>query len=226
MSTSSIRVPGCHGSAQVVPSSSTDSVAVSVAIGPLLAALAARVSSNGFSARDRKRSARTRFAGTPSCPSAALTTVRYGPGPQTYGSHAAYGRARAAIAAAAGVPCSESSQGRPTNRPAAEAASPRSPPEKITECSSLFAYTSATRPRPAASTDLRMEMTGVIPLPAANSRNSPSSDSGQKARAGGTAWSAVPAVTVSMSQLEAYPPAVRLTVIAGRSPACGDEHKE
>ena len=63
-----------------------------------------RDSSNGFSASDRNRSARTRFAGTPSCPSAALTTVRYGSGPQTYGSQAAYGRASAAIPAAAGCP--------------------------------------------------------------------------------------------------------------------------
>ena len=152
--------------------------------------------------------------------------MRYGSGPQTYGSHPAYGRASAAIPAAAGVPCNESSQCSTTRRPAAEAASLRSSPEKITECSSLFAYTRATRPRPAASTDLRMEMTGVIPLPAANSRNSPSSDGGQKVPAGGSTSSTVPAVTVSRIQLEAYPPAVRLTVIAGRSPACGEEHRE
>ncbi len=91
--------------------------------------------------------------------------------------------------------------------------------EKITERSSRFAYTRATRPRPAASTDLSMEMTGVIPLPAANSRKSPSSDPGQNVPAGGSRSSTVPAVTgqsgsrsstvpavtVSRNQLEAYP---------------------
>ena len=143
------------------------------------------------------------MAGTPSCPSAALTTARYGSGPQTYGSHPAYGRARAAIPAAAGIPCTESSQCSTTSRPAAEAASLRRPAAKITERSSRFAYTSATRPRPAASTDLSMEMTGVIPLPAANSRKSPSSDPGQNVPAGGSRSSTVPAVTVSRNQFEA-----------------------
>ena len=71
-----------------------------------------------------------------------------------------------------------------------------------------------------------MDMTGVIPLPAANSRNSPSSDCGQKVPAGGSRSRTVPAVTLSRIQLEAYPPAVRFTVIAGRSPACGEEHSE
>ena len=152
--------------------------------------------------------------------------MRYGSGPQTYGSHPAYGRARAAIPAAAGIPCTESSQCSTASRPAAAAASLRSGSEKITERSSRFAYTSVTRPRPAASTDFSMEMTGVIPLPAANSRKSPSSDSGQNVPAGGSRSRTVPAVTVSMSQFEAYPPAVRLTVIAGGSSACGEEHKE
>jgi hypothetical protein len=71
-----------------------------------------------------------------------------------------------------------------------------------------------------------MEMTGVIPLPAANSRKSPSSDGGLKVPAGGSRSSTAPAVMLSSSQLEAYPPAVRLTVIAGWSPACGEEHSE
>ncbi len=113
-----------------------------------------------------------------------------------------------------------------TSRPPAAAAILRSSLVKITDWSSRLAYTSATRPRPAASTDLRMDMIGVLPLPAANSRKSPSSERGQKVPAGGSRSSTVPAVTLSSSQLDAYPPAVRLTVIAGRSPACGDEQSE
>ena len=90
------------------------------------------------------------------------------------------------------------------NQPAGrDVTSLRSSPAKITDRSSRFAYTSATRPRPAASTDLSMDMTGVIPLPAANSRNSPSSDCGQKVPAGGSRSSTVPAVTLSRIQLEA-----------------------
>ena len=69
-------------------------------------------------------------------------------------------------------------------------------------------------------------MTGVIPLPAANSRKSPSSDAGLNVPAGGSRSSTVPAVTWSGIQFEAYPPAVRLTVIAGRSPACGELDSE
>ena len=69
-------------------------------------------------------------------------------------------------------------------------------------------------------------MTGVIPLPAANSRKSPFSERGQNVPAGGSRSSTVPAVTWSRIQLDAYPPAVRLTVIAGRSPAGGDEQSE
>ena len=69
-------------------------------------------------------------------------------------------------------------------------------------------------------------MTGVIPLPAANSRKSPSSEGGLNVPAGGSRSSTVPAVTWSEIQFEAYPPAVRLTVIAGRSPACGELDSE
>ena len=69
-------------------------------------------------------------------------------------------------------------------------------------------------------------MTGVIPLPAANSRKSPSSDRGLNVPAGGSRSSTVPAVTWSRIQFEAYPPAVRLTVIAGRSPVSGELDSE
>ena len=94
------------------------------------------------------------------------------------------------------------------DQPAAgAAASPRSPAAKITERSSRFAYTSTTRPRPARSTDLRMDITGVIPLPAANSRKSPSSERGLNVPAGGSRSSTVPAVTLSAIQFDAYPPA-------------------
>ena len=72
---------------------------------------------------------------------------------------------------------------------------PRSDEPKITERSSRFAYTSTTRPRPPARTDFKMDITGVIPLPAANSRKSPSSERGLNIPAGGSRSSAVPAVT-------------------------------
>ena len=73
---------------------------------------------------------------------------------------------------------------------------------------------------------MTIDITGVIPLPAANSRKSPSSERGQNVPAGGSRSSTVPARTVSSIQLEAYPPAVRLTVIAGRSPEKGELDSE
>ena len=99
------------------------------------------------------------------------------------------------MAAGEGTPSSESSQCTTTSRPSAEAARLRSAAPKITDCSSRLAYTSTTRPRPAASTDFRMDITGVIPLPAANSRKSPSSERGLNVPAGGSKSSTVPAVT-------------------------------
>ncbi len=89
-----------------------------------------------------------------------------------------------------------------------------------------MAYTSTTRPRPAASADFRIDITGVIPLPAANSRKSPSSEPGQNVPAGGSTSSTVPAATCSAIQFDAYPPSVRLIVMAGRSPACGELDSE
>ena len=110
--------------------------------------------------------------------------------------------------------------------PAESAASPRSDGPKITERSSRFAYTSTTRPRPACSADFRMDITGVIPLPAANSRKSPSSERGLNVPAGGSRSSTVPARTRSRIQFDAYPPSVRLTVMAGRSPSSGELDSE
>ncbi len=136
------------------------------------------------------------------------------------------GRARAASAAADGTPSSESSQCTTTRRPAESAASRRSTDAKITERSSLFAYTSTTRPRPACSADFRMDITGVIPLPAANRRKSPSSERGLNIPAGGSRSSTVPARTRSKIQFDAYPPSVRLTVMAGRSPSAGELDSE
>ena len=137
-----------------------------------------------------------------------------------------YGRARAASAAADGTPSSESSQCTTTRRPPEAAASSRSEGPKITERSSRFAYTSTTRPRPACSADFRMDITGVIPLPAANSRRSPSSERGLKVPAGGSRSSTVPARTRSRIQLDAYPPSVRFTVMASRSPSSGELDSE
>ena len=102
----------------------------------------------------------------------------------------------------------------------------RSSAPKITDCSSRFAYTSTTRPCPAASTDFRMDITGVIPLPAANSRKSPSSERGLNVPAGGSRSSTLPALTWSAIQFDANPPAVRLTVMAGRSPVNGELDSE
>src|SRR5580704_1064415 len=219
MSTSSIRVPARQGSDVTTPSSVTDSVAARPSSGTA-------TTSNGFSASDTNRSTCTRVSGTPSRPSASRTAARYGSGPQTNASNDTYGRARAASAAAEGTPSSESSQCTTTSRPPAEEASRRSNEPKITEPSSRLAYTRTTRPRPAASTDFRMDMTGVIPLPAANSRKSPESEPGQNVPAGGSTSSTVPAVTRERIQFDAYPPAVRLTVMVGRSPASGELHSE
>ena len=110
-------------------------------------------------------------------------------------SNDTYGRARAMSAATEGTPSSESSQCTTTSRPPDAAASRRSKEPKITERSSRLAYTRITRPRPAASADFRIDMTGVIPLPAANSRKSPSSEPGQNVPAGGSTSSTVPATT-------------------------------
>jgi len=71
-----------------------------------------------------------------------------------------------------------------------------------------------------------MEMTGVMPLPPANIRNSPSRDAGLNVPAGGSRSSTVPGRTLSAIQLEAWPPVIRLTVIAGASPACGELDSE
>ncbi len=71
-----------------------------------------------------------------------------------------------------------------------------------------------------------MEMTGVIPLPAANSTKSPASDCGLNVPAGGSRSSTVPGRTLSAIQLEAYPSAIRLTVIVGASPVCGELDSE
>ena len=71
-----------------------------------------------------------------------------------------------------------------------------------------------------------MDITGVIPLPAANSRKSPSSEGGLNVPAGGSKSSTLPALTCSAIQFEAYPPAVRLTVMAGRSPVTGELDSE
>ncbi len=48
-----------------------------------------------------------------------------------------------------------------------------------------------------------MEMTGVIPLPAANSRKSPASEPGLNVPAGGSRSSTVPGLTLSAIQLDA-----------------------
>ncbi len=110
-------------------------------------------------------------------------------------SNDVYGRTRATSAAAEGTPSSESSQCTTTSRPPDDTRAGAATEPKITEPSSRLAYTSTTRPRPAASADFRIDITGVIPLPAANSRKSPSSEPGQNVPAGGSTSSTVPATT-------------------------------
>ncbi len=71
MSTSSIRVPGGQASMRVWPSRVTWSVAAAA-----VAAAGTSGASKGFSARDRNRSACTRWAGRPAWRSASRTTAR------------------------------------------------------------------------------------------------------------------------------------------------------
>src|SRR4029077_7524143 len=95
MSTSSIRVPGAHGSRVVAPSSVTDRVATGAP------SRTTAVASNGLSASDRNRSTCTRDPGTPSRPGASRARARNGAGPQMNASAEPYGPASAASAASA-----------------------------------------------------------------------------------------------------------------------------
>jgi hypothetical protein len=75
-------------------------------------------------------------------------------------------------------------------------------------------------PRPRLSALLRMEMTGVMPLPPANSRKSSSTDVGQNTPAGASTSTVIPGRSEAQTQLEPYPPSVRLTVTCTRF-SCG-----
>src|SRR5580692_4674112 len=204
ISTSSIRVPAAQGSDRVAPSSVTSSVASNP---PSTGA----GDSNGLSCRDRNRSTRTPRGGTPTEAAASLTTVRYGSGPQAKIWYPAKGRSSGSRFLAVGVPWTESSQCTTSSRDPAEAASSRSSAAKMIESSSRFAYTSTIRPRPAASADFRIDITGVMPLPAASSRKSPSRLAGVNVPAGGSTSSTMPGFTLSPIQCEAYPSGIRLT---------------
>jgi hypothetical protein len=126
----------------------------------------------------------------------------YGAGPQTNASCPVYGRASSVSAAAVGRPCTDSSQWCTTRRDGCPAASAASFPAKITDRSSRLAYTSTTRPLPDASALFTIDSTGVMPLPAANSSRSSSSDDGVKIPAGASDSSSSPAVTESQIQFE------------------------
>jgi hypothetical protein len=97
--------------------------------------------------------------------------------------------------------------------------SPASSRAKITDCSSRLAYTRVTRPVPPESTDLMIDMTGVMPLPAANATRSSSSDAGVNTPTGASTSNSVPTTALSHSQCDPYPSGVRLTVILSGS--CG-----
>jgi hypothetical protein len=59
---------------------------------------------------------------------------------------------------------------------------------------------------------LTIDITGVIPLPAATSSRSVSSEAGLNTPLGTSTSSSLPGRTLSQIQCEAYPPSVRLTV--------------
>lgn len=92
----------------------------------------------------------------------------------------------------------------------------------MTDSSSRFAYRRATRPRPAASADLAMETTGVMPLPPATSSTSPSRPGGVNVPAGGRTSSSSPGATLSQIQPDPTPPATLFTVTFMGSPVCGE----
>ncbi len=104
--------------------------------------------------------------------------------------------------------------------------SSRSASAKITELWSRLAYSSVTCPLPSDSADLQIDMIGVIPLPAASSRKSPSSVLGTKVPDGASTCTRMPLWAWSHSQLDAYPSAVRLTVTVSASSVYGELHNE
>lgn len=71
-----------------------------------------------------------------------------------------------------------------------------------------------------------MDIIGVMPLPAAISRKSPSSDLGTNVPDGASTWMRIPACALSHSQFDAYPSAVRLTVTVSGSSVKGELHSE
>lgn len=74
----------------------------------------------------------------------------------------------------------------------------------------------------AASADLRIDITGVIPLPAAHNSSLSSRLLGVNTPAGGRTSTSSPERTLSHNQLDPYPSAVRLTVTLSFSSQCGE----
>ena len=66
-----------------------------------------------------------------------------------------------------------------------------------------------------------MENTGVMPLPPASSKKSPSSERGWNTPDGAITSMVSPARTLSQTQLEPRPPVTRLTVTRGASSTPG-----
>ena len=85
----------------------------------------------------------------------------------------------------------------------------------MTDFSSRLAYSSVTRPVALASTVRKIEKTGVMPLPPANSKKSPSSERGAKMPDGDMTSMTSPALTWSHTQLEPRPSRTRLMVTRG-----------
>jgi len=67
---------------------------------------------------------------------------------------------------------------------------------------------------------LRIAITGVMPLPPAKSRKSSSTDVGQNTPAGASTSTVMPGRSDEHTQLDPYPPSVRLTVTCTRF-SCG-----
>ena len=73
---------------------------------------------------------------------------------------------------------------------------------------------------------MRIDITGVTPLPAAMRSNGSSKDLGVKTPDGGSTSTWEPGARLSQTQLDPYPSTVRFTVTLGRASVYGDEASE
>src|SRR5690554_3874176 len=118
-----------------------------------------------------------------------------GPGPQMKASACSKPAASWASCGTLGKPCTLLSQWITCSRCGYSRTRPCSSSWKITDFSSRLAYTSRTRPSAWLSTERRIDSTGVMPLPPANSRKSPSRLRGTNTPAGASTCSRSPGLT-------------------------------